>query len=261
MEYPRLEKSYTVHVYETGPDGRLNLHSLFDYLQDIASDHAVQLGFGRDDLMKQNHFWVLSRIYAEISTWPSWGDTIIVKTWPRGTDRLFAIRDFEVCYPDERSVARATSSWLIIDLDTKRIQRPDNNLSRLNSELPGDKALPRNAMKLEPADGNVRNTLPFQVAISDLDINLHTNMSRYFKWVTDSYDLDFILNNVPLSAEINYLAESHFNESIAITVSEESNDSNVFNHSIMRTSDNTELCRVRISWGKNHMQQINNSGT
>ena len=66
MEFLKFEKEYTVHVYETGPDGKLNLYSLFDYLQDIASDHAVKLGFGRDDLMKQNHFWVLSRIYAEI---------------------------------------------------------------------------------------------------------------------------------------------------------------------------------------------------
>ena len=254
MEYPKLEKRYPVHVYETGPDGRLNLHSLFDYLQDIASDHAVQLGFGRDDLMSQNHFWVLSRIYAEISVWPSWGDTINVKTYPRGTDRLFALRDFEVSYPDGKSVARATSSWLIIDRDTKRIQRPDNNLSRLNSELPGEKAFHRNAMKLEPVGRNGRNTSPFRVTISDLDVNLHTNNTRYLKWVTDSYDLDFVLNSVPLSAEINYLAESHFNENIAITISEESSDSNVFSHSIMRTSDNTELCRVRICWKKNQMQ-------
>ena len=54
---PRLfEKEYRVHVYETGPDGKLNLYSFFDYLQDIASDHAVRLGYGRDDLMKSNPF-------------------------------------------------------------------------------------------------------------------------------------------------------------------------------------------------------------
>lgn len=90
--------------------------------------------------------------------------------------------------------------------------------------------------------------------MSDLDINLHTNMSRYLKWVTDSYDLDFILSNVPLSAEINYLAESHFNETIAITIMEDGNgDNHLLNHSIMRTSDKTELCRVRINWGKNNL--------
>jgi medium-chain acyl-[acyl-carrier-protein] hydrolase len=255
MEFPKLEKEYPVHVYETGPDGRLCLHSLFDYFQDIASDHAVKLGYGRDELMKLNHFWVLSRIYAEISAWPPWGENIIIKTWPRGTDRLFALRDFEARYPDGRPIALATSSWLIIDRDTKRIQRPDKNLSRNNSVTDIEKALPRNAVKLEPADSIDRKAHNFKVRISDLDINLHTNNARYLKWVTDSYDLDFILNNVPLSAEINYLAESRFNDNVVIMVSEETNNSNVFSHSITRTNDNAELCRIRIHWRNNHNQK------
>lgn len=252
MAFPKLEKEYTVHVYETGPDGRLSLHSLFDYLQDIASDHAVKLGYGRDDLLKNNHFWVLSRIYAEISEWPLWSDTILLRTWPRGTEKIFALRDFEVSYPDKRSVARATSSWLIINRDTRRIQRPDNNLSTLNSDKDGDKALPRNAVKLEPAGQNGIKSSTFSVRLSDLDVNLHTNNARYLRWVTDTYGLDFIMNNVPLSAEINYLAESHFNDSISIMTSEDNNKSGVYNHSIVRTTDNLELCRIQIRWKNNH---------
>ncbi len=86
----QFEKEYRIHVYETGPDERVNLCSLFNYMQDIASEHAVKLGFGRDDLMKKNHFWVLSRMYAVISDRPFWDETIIVKTWPNGTDNVFA---------------------------------------------------------------------------------------------------------------------------------------------------------------------------
>jgi medium-chain acyl-[acyl-carrier-protein] hydrolase len=252
MGFPKFEKEFAVHVYETGPDGKLALHSLFDYFQDIASDHAVKLGYGRDELLKNNNFWVLSRIYAEINTWPQWGESFVIRTWPRGTDRLFALRDFEVCYHDGRPVARATSSWLIIDRDTRRIQRPDDNIRKHDPDLPDEKALSRNAIKLEAADSEGRRTHHFRVGISDLDINLHTNNVRYLKWTTDSYDLDFILNNVPLSAEINYLAESHYNDSIAIIMSEEKKNICTFYHSIMRTSDNTELCRLRIGWGKNH---------
>ena len=250
MEYQKLEKDYPVHVYETGPDGRLNFHSLFDYFQDIASDHAVRLGFGRDDLLKQNHFWVLSRIYSEISLLPSWGETIILKTWPRGTDRLFALRDYEARFPDGRIIAVATSSWLIIDRDTKRIQRPDNLRSSLNSDPSVENVLPRNSVKLEPARSNGRTIPSFRVRVSDLDINLHTNNTRYLKWITDSYDLDFMLNNVPLSAEINYLAESRFNDTISILITEDESGGNFFDHSIIRISDNTELCRVRIRWGE-----------
>jgi medium-chain acyl-[acyl-carrier-protein] hydrolase len=94
MELHQFEKEYTVHVYETGPDGRLNIYSLFNYMQDIASENAIMLGFGRDDLLKNNHFWVLSRMYAEITEWPRWEEKIIVKTWPNGTDKLFAMRNY-----------------------------------------------------------------------------------------------------------------------------------------------------------------------
>ena len=67
----KLQKEYNIHVYETNPDSKLNLATLFNYLQDLASDHAEVLGFGRDDLLKDNHFWALSRMYAEITEWPA----------------------------------------------------------------------------------------------------------------------------------------------------------------------------------------------
>ncbi len=250
MDLLAFEKVYPVHVYETGPDGKLNLYSLFDFFQDIASDHAVRLGYGREDLLRNNNFWVLSRIYAEINQWPEWGNTILIKTWPRGTEKLFALRDYEVRFPDGKTAARATSSWLIIDMTTRRIQRPDNTLSSYKSAVFTGSALPRNAMKLEPA-GDGHSATELNVRISDLDVNMHTNNVRYLKWATDSYDLDFTLNNTPYSAEINYLAESHYNERIGIRISEEKGTEKIFNHSILRISDGTELCRIRIHWKDN----------
>src|SRR5512137_1637850 len=129
MDLQQLEKEYRIHVYETGPDGRVNLYSLFDFMQDIAAEHAVNLGFGRDDLMKRNHFWVLSRMYAEFSEWPLWNETILVKTWPNGTDKLFAMRNYELRFADGRMIGTGSSSWLIIDRTKKKIQRPDETLT------------------------------------------------------------------------------------------------------------------------------------
>lgn len=244
----KFEKNYKVHVYETGPDGRLNLYSLFDYLQDIASEHAVQLGYGRDDLIKNNCFWVLSRIYAVINELPCWNDSISITTWPKGTDKLFALRDFEIFDREKKLIGSATSSWLIVDIESRRIQRPDNKLATFNRTSNMSDALPRNASKIEPASPDGITTPPFRVRLSDLDINLHTNNSRYLRWATDTYDLGFILNNVPFSAEINYLAESRFNDEIIIRTSDEVSDESVFRHSAVRLSDNAELCRINIRW-------------
>jgi medium-chain acyl-[acyl-carrier-protein] hydrolase len=243
----QLEKEYLIHVYETGPDGRLNLHSLFNYMQDIASDHAVLLGFGRDDLMKSNHFWVLSRMYAEISGWPEWEDKIIVKTWPSGTDKLFAIRNYEVRFPDGRLIAIASSSWLIIDRTSKKIQRPGELLSQYNP-VSNDGLPVRLAIKLSEFPGAGLTSSEFRVKISDLDVNFHTNNVRYLNWVTDTYDLNFTMHHLPCSAEINYLAESIFNDEIVIRTLKEEGSTGFFGHSVLRAGDNKELCRIRLGW-------------
>ena len=246
----QFEKEYRVHVYETDPDERVNLCSLFDYMQDIAAEHAIKLGFGRDDLLKRNHFWVLSRMYAEISNWPFRGETIIVKTWPAGTENVFAIRFFEIRFADGRDIAAASSSWLIIDRETKKIQRPDGLLSRYNSEAKPAAPSVRSASKLTEASGNGQQSGKFSVKLSDLDVNLHTNNVNYLRWVNNSYDLDFVMNHFPISAEINYLAESLLGEEITIRTSEEEENKGVFRHSVIRNNDNKELCRIRIEWNE-----------
>jgi medium-chain acyl-[acyl-carrier-protein] hydrolase len=256
----QFEKDYRVHVYETGPDGKLNLYSLFNYLQDIASDHAVKLGFGRDDLMRDNRFWVLSRMYATITEWPLWEDNLIVRTWPNGTDRLFALRNYEVKYPDGRHIASGTSSWLILDRTTKKVQRPDSILTQYNPNLHSDYSPIRYASKLEHGAEDSKLTPGFRIKVSDLDVNLHTNNVRYLKWVCDSYDLDFMMKNVPQSAEINYLAESVYDQEIMIRTSRDKDNSSFYNHSIFRTTDNKELCRIRIEWKEVTLIKFNNFG-
>jgi medium-chain acyl-[acyl-carrier-protein] hydrolase len=250
MELLPFEKEYRIHVYETGPDGTLNLYSLFNYMQDIASDHAVKLGFGREDLMRNNRFWVLSRMYAIINKWPKWEESIILKTWPNGTDKLFALRNYEVCYPDGRHIASGTSSWLILDYASKKVQRPDSILSQFYPDLHTDASPVRYATKLDPASEYGIESDVFRIKVSDLDVNLHTNNVRYLKWVSDTYKLDFILENNPQSAEINYLAESKFDEEIMIRTSVDDKNDSFHNHSIFRTNDKKELCRIRIEWEK-----------
>jgi len=250
MDTLQFEKEYRVHVYETGPDGKLNLYSLFNYMQDIASDHAVKLGFGRDDLMRDNRFWVLSRIYVVIDLWPLWGDKIILRTWPNGTDKLFALRNYEVTYPNGRHIASGTSSWLILDQTSKKVQRPDSALSHFNANLYTGQSPLRYSTKIDPSSENGQLSDQFRIKASDLDVNLHTNNVRYLKWVYDSYHLDFIMNNDPQSAEINYLAESRFDEEITIRSSVDGTNGSPYNHSIIRINDGKELCRIKIEWKK-----------
>ena len=248
----KYEKQYRVHVYETGPDGKAVFYSLFDYMQDIAAEHAIRLGYGRDDMMKNNNLWVLSRMYASINSFPSPGDTIGLTTWPAGTDKLFAMRNYDIRFPNGEIIAMASSSWLIIDHTTKKIRRPYNISEGYHFTNQFDNKFIRIADKLPdlPHDGRISPS--FKVAIGDLDVNLHTNNVNYLKWVYNTYDLNFVIRHLPTSVEINYLAESVFGDEIVIKTSEENNGKTaIFNHSLIRANDNKDLCRVRIEWEKN----------
>lgn len=251
MDLTCFEKEYRVHVYETGPNGRISLYSVLDLMQDIASDHAEMLGFGREDLIRNNRYWVLSRIYVVINEWPLWEDKIVVRTWHKGVDKLFGMRDFEIFRPGDTPLISAASSWLVIDRDSKKIQRPDNGLANNSRSV---SALPRNAEKLGRMPENGRMSDPFKVRISDLDVNLHTNNTRYLKWVTDTYDLAFSMNNAPISAEINYLAESVYGDEILIETAANPNDAKIHDHCIFKTggsrAEKKEICRIRLNWNE-----------
>jgi len=248
MEIPQFEREFRVHVYETSADERVNLCSLFNYMQDSAGEHAIKLGYGRDDLMKSNHFWVLSRMFAVISEWPFRNETILVRTWPYGTDGVFALRFYEIRYPDGRMIASAASAWLIIDATTKKIQRPDQNLTVHNSIKEAAGMPVRIAAKLEDSSYSGNLSQEFRVKPSDLDVNLHTNNVNYLRWTIDAYDFDFMMKHVPSSVEINYLAESMLGENIIIRTSREPGPGLFFRHIIFRTGDNRELCRIRLEW-------------
>ncbi len=248
MEKLHFTKDYSVHVYETGPDGKITLHALCNFLQDIASDHAEKLGFGKEDLLRENQFWVLSRLAVEMYKWPEWGSDVSIRTWTRGTERIFSLRDFEIISRDGSRIAAASSSWLMLDLDTKRIKRPGTLITRYNYDYVPDGVLGRNALKIESPGDNLVTSNILKVSMSELDVNRHVNNVTYIKWATDVYDLDFRLSHQPVSAEINYIAESRLYDEIGVKTEALDPLKTSFFHSVSRISDNTELCRIKIDW-------------
>ena len=56
------------------------------------------------------------------------------------------------------------------------------------------------------------------------------------------------MNHILSSVEINYLAESIFIEEIVIRTSIEDGNREIYNHSVIKSTDNRELCRVMPKW-------------
>ncbi len=241
-----FEKKFRIHTYETDTNKNLSLPSLFNFLQDIAASHASELHFGKDDLDKKNRIWVLSRIFTCLEEYPSSGDEIIIRTWPKGIDRIFALRNFEILNADGKRIGGAASNWIILNKDTKRPVRPDYLLSLLKGDIPGSSPVDRGPVKIPVLESGGYESPVFQVRYSDLDVNMHVNNVKYLQWALDAYPLEFRMRNRVKSLEVNYLSESFPGDSIKIMVKE--TDSGKFDHSVLRIDDSKELCRVRAEW-------------
>lgn len=235
---------YKIHSFDVDMKGRATLPALCRFMQESAGKHAQHLGVGLSRLREKNLIWVLSRQLTKMTEYPLLGETITIHTWPTAKDRLFSYRDFTILNDSGAIIGEATTVWFAVDLTSRKPQRAD---SYFHIELPKDIAcvFPE---KLKKLPGNsVRDfTKSLQVSYSDLDMNNHVNNVRYIDWILDSLSLDFLTNHTMKEFEINYLSEALYSDHISI--GHENNDNFLYSHSIVRRSDNTELCRAKTLW-------------
>lgn len=202
---------FQVGSYQVHPDGKISLTSLADFLQEIAWRHADSADFGRN-LMESNLMWVLSRLDIQVEKSPTWGEKIQAFTAGRGTDKLFAFREFLILDSNGEVLVKAMSSWLLLHAVTKRPQRPE-------VVLPAHLFDPTQKPDWQPEKIRIHGEEIYQetlkVRYSDLDLNNHVNNTSYILWVEN------ILreNNFPANELlINYQAECILGDEVNLSL-------------------------------------------
>lgn len=246
MEPNIWKENFRIRSYEVDCRGRLSIKSIFNFMQEAASQHADALGVSIQQLLSENYTWLLSRLKIKMNSYPVWRDQLTVCTWPSGTQRLFALRDYSLKDQNDNFVGAALSAWLVIDTRKRRPVRISPFLDRLHP-IEGDHILPDKLDKL-PSLKKHTYERKFQVRYHDLDINLHVNNASYVEWVLET--LPFLTqNDVILSEfEINFLAESFIHNNIVSKCQAHDAHEWVFNHSLHREEDGQELVRARTVW-------------
>ena len=246
----QLEQRFRVRSYEVEPDGKLRIVVLARMLQEVAWLHASLLGKGFVERESGALFWVLSRLRCRIDRYPRWGDEFTIRTWPVGTDRLLAVRDFAVIDADG-VMGRMTSGWLVVDGSTSRPVRPETlvgDLPLTPSEFDGDLSKIR-----PPADsvpGPVRT-----VQHHDIDQYRHVNNAAYLEWMIDavaeaqrirSGESVRELGRVQTLA-VDFLKELVVGEEYRAMISDGKGETDC---EIARSSDSESVCRSRMTWSE-----------
>ncbi|MDR1106405.1 MAG: acyl-ACP thioesterase [Treponema sp.] len=184
---------------------RLTLWSTFDFFQEAAISHAEALGVGREDMKISGQAWVLSRLSVFWERRPLYGETVTVRSWPRGSEKLFAVRDYDIRDAEDRPVVRGRSGWLVLDMEKRRPLRVQQLMEKLPLNA-GENAFSAPSPALAARENLVRSG-ERRAAYSDVDYNGHVNNTRYVQWVQDLADFALLEDAEQMRFDINYLSE------------------------------------------------------
>lgn len=183
--------------------------------QEAAGQHAVYLGFGYDDLIVSNTAWILSRLNIKFLDTPLWRDEITLTTWHKGLNRLFYIRDFVLTDKDGKERVKATTSWLVMNLENRRLVR-DPKLVDMDG-ICTDDAIETPADKVQmPKDIEAEYVMDHRVSYSDVDTNGHTNNAMYMQWAMDTVEYEIASTRPVKEVTINFNHETKAGDIISL---------------------------------------------
>jgi len=205
-----------IPCYFTDETCRLKAASFMDLAQEIAFWAAHELGFGYDDLQVHHTAWVLSRMRFIIHEAPKWRDDVVLRTWHKSTDGLFYLRDFELLDSSGKVLVSATSSWLVLNVETRHLVRDSEDLKALYGNEKKDDAIAEPAPKIVIPKEGVEKAGEHTVSYSDVDMLGHTNNARYMVWAMDALGYDTAMGAPVRDVRINFNRETHPGETVEL---------------------------------------------
>ena len=207
-----------VPCYDVDSTLRIRAVAFMNIAQEMATRAADVLGFGYEDLIKNNMAWVLSRMHFRFVDVPRWKEELVISTWHKGIVGPFFIRDFSVCSADGSQKVLGTSSWVVLDT----VKRSMVRIADIVDMIPANSACYEDALEkpaskvMMPRTVEPRLVQSVKLGYSDIDLNAHTNNARYIHYATECFTCDELRKMSVADVMITFNHETYAGEILDI---------------------------------------------
>lgn len=203
---------------------------------------ADKHGFGLSKLQTANYSWVLSRFILDIERFPQEEEHMIVETWVEDVQTMFTTRNFKITDGNDKLIAYASSSWAVIDVNTRRSVLLDT-LPSMKDYICAETTPIGQPTRIPNVNGEVAND--FKVKYSHIDVNEHASSPYYIQWVADCFPLSFYKSHKLKRFEINFMREITFGDKGEV-FSEMKNENDYYFQ--IETEEKGVACRARMQF-------------
>ncbi len=187
-----VEHNFYVGFRDVDYKNNLKIKSILSYLEDVAGIHSNIAGFGLLDIPRIKKTWVLINWKVEFIRRPKYSENLRVKTWSNGVDKIYALRDFYVYDENNEVVVKATSKWILIDLETMGMTKPTDVIMDLYTTEP-DKVFDDKPEKLKEPESYI-NSVCVKITKDMIDANGHVHNINYIDFATQVMPLEVLEN-------------------------------------------------------------------
>lgn len=211
----RFNRRVVFRFGDCTPDGRASIYSVMKTFSEIAGDDYEHRGLGHRVLFDNGQAFLVAKNSISIKSMPEYGRELVVSTWERCVKGVFFIRDFELLDADEKVMVSGTSSWFLVNPNSREVLRPDalcGPLPEPAEETADCPACPK--LRFPEGERTVLGERP--VYYSDLDANGHVNNAVYSRIATDFMPGEYRGRNVK-EYYITFKKETRSDEALTIT--------------------------------------------
>ncbi len=192
---------------------KFNLFEVLDIFQKAAVEHGTRLGFGYEDMLEKDVFWVLLRTKFVVYNNKETEDYISI-TYPKEPSKINFNREYQI-KDNEEVLIDGISKWLVVSLQTRKIKR-DHNLVYHSKVI--DDSLFEDIYKINYDFEKFELITTYNVTDKDLDRNNHVNNASY------AFMIEKIIDTTKIKEfQIDYLNEILNNEKIDLFSYKENN--------------------------------------
>ncbi len=241
------QQPFYIRSFDVGPGGRMRVDALMGLIQEAANAHTMACHIGVRALMAQGRTWVLSRYRLQIERLPLMGETVQAHTWASGFESQFTLRDFEVIDEQGQAIARAASSWVILDLKAHAPIPPEEIVGQ--ELIVERRSIDAPFQKMPPLDECSRE-IELPVQERDLDINGHVNHAVYPQWAFEAISHEMRRGLRLRDFEASYRGEALQGDAVRsrLTPLAMSDAGSSFLHQILNKASGQELTRLVSHW-------------
>ena len=172
------KENFKMGLKDIWKDNEINNKAILEYLENVAGYHSDSVGCGLNSSEQSHLNWILLDWKVKVIKRPKYGQTLEISTWSRKVEKFYAYRDFEVHDEENKLCVIATSKWLLINNQTRKIARVEPEMAAKYESETDKKVFEKELGKLKKPE-HFESEIKYKVTRRDIDIIGHMHNIYY----------------------------------------------------------------------------------